>query len=390
MSTSFRQPSSMQPQEQLAIIVPVVVGYVAHFVSIGAADASAFAPAPRMIAVAILLGVIYLLFLLRQRAFFARFPSPGATALFFIAQLTLLLMIQLLMAIEHQGGIWLVSLPLAQPAVERLSPGWRWPVYVSIVAGVALPLGVRFGDWGGASARALLFSPALIFVVIFTRLRLSEQAARERAEQLAAQVEELATMRERNRLAREIHDTLGHYLTAVYVQLEAARAVMASQPENSAVAMKRAQDLTQKGLAALRQSVSALRASATEKWSLPEAIAALIEETDTEGAAIDLEVQGEPRAIESQAKLTLYRVAQEGLTNARKHAHASHVDLTLDYGDSDAVKLTVEDDGVGSSQTSVEGFGLVGIRERVQMLGGEVAVVTVPGQGFAISVAVPA
>ena len=217
-----------------------------------------------------------------------------------------------------------------------------------------------------------------------------QQAARERAEQLAAQVEELATVRERNRLAREIHDTLGHYLTAVHVQLEAAQAVMASQPENSAVAMKRAQDLTQKGLAAVRQSVSALREPATEKWSLPEAIAALIQETESKGAVIELEVQGEPRAIESQAKLTLYRVAQEGLTNARKHARASHVDLTLDYDDTDAVKLTVEDDGVGSSQTSVEGFGLVGIRERVQMLGGEVAVVTVPGQGFAISVAVPA
>ena len=389
MSTSLRQRSSTQPQEQLVIVVVVVVGYVAHFVSIGASDASAYAPTPLMIAVAVLMGVIYLLFLLRQRAFFARFPSPGATALFFVAQLTLLFMIQLLVAFEHFGGIWLVSLALAPTAVERLSPRWRWPVYASIVAVFALPIGIQFGDWGDALARTLLFIPGFIFVVIFTRLRLSEQAARERAEQLAAQVEELATVRERNRLAREIHDTLGHYLTAVHVQLEAAQAVMASQPENSAVAMKRAQDLTQKGLAAVRQSVSALREPATEKWSLPEAIAALIQETESKGAVIELEVQGEPRAIESQAKLTLYRVAQEGLTNARKHARASRVDLTLDYDDTDTVKLTVKDNGVGSSQTSEEGFGLAGIRERVQMLGGEVAVSTVPGKGFAISIALP-
>jgi len=129
----------MQPQEQLVIVVVVVVGYVAHFVSIGASDASAYAPTPLMIAVAVLMGVIYLLFLLRQRAFFARFPSPGATALFFVAQLTLLFMIQLLVAVEHFGGIWLVSLALAPTAVERLSPRWRWPVYASTIGATRWP-----------------------------------------------------------------------------------------------------------------------------------------------------------------------------------------------------------------------------------------------------------
>ena len=89
-----------------------------------------------------------------------------------------------------------------------------------------------------------------------------------------------------------------------------------------------------------------------------------------------------------EARLTLYRVAQEGLTNVRRHAHASCVDLKLDFSDAAKVRLRIEDDGVGGADTD-KGFGLVGIRERVQMLGGEVFAWGEPGTGFSLEVELP-
>jgi len=99
-------------------------------------------------------------------------------------------------------------------------------------------------------------------------------------------------------------------------------------------------------------------------------------------------VNGAPRPLSPQAGIALYRAAQEGLTNVRKHARASRVDLILDYGDVSSVRLIVRDDGVGAQQTN-GGFGLIGLRERVHYLGGELCIHTTDGQGFALEVRVP-
>ena len=262
---SIRPQSSLEPQVKLGLITAVVVGYVAHFISISTADAGEFPFTLITVVVAIFMGVIYVFVELRQLAYFARFSSKWTTPLFFFTQLMFLLIIQFLLAVELFGGIWLVPLPLVPTVVRRLKPRWRWLIYASIVAVVVLPLGIRFGDWSGAMERALLFSPALLLMTVYSGLLLREQAARERAEQLAAQVDELATLRERNRITHEIHDMLGDYFTAVHVQLEVARAMIASDVNGARGAMERAQDLTRNGLTAVRQSVSTLRDSAREK-----------------------------------------------------------------------------------------------------------------------------
>ena len=100
-------------------------------------------------------------------------------------------------------------------------------------------------------------------------------------------------------------------------------------------------------------------------------------------------VAGTIRPLTPQANLTLYRAAQEALTNVGKHAHASNVDLHLDYRDERLVRLRIKDDGLGSSN-SEGGFGLLGVRERVQQLSGAVRVITDSGQGFALEVELPA
>ena len=213
-------------------------------------------------------------------------------------------------------------------------------------------------------------------------MRLNEQQARERAEQLTAeleeanvqlaayatQAEELAMTQERNRLAREIHDNLGHYLTIVNVQIEAARVVMESDPDRALDAMNKAQELTQKGLARVRESVAALRESPVSNRPLGEAIASLVKEAQSSGIVTEFKVTGEPLTLEHKVALALYRAAQEGLTNVRKHARASRVDVLLDY-QPDQVRLEVRDNGVGAAETA-GGFGLLGIRERMQLLGG--------------------
>jgi len=189
-------------------------------------------------------------------------------------------------------------------------------------------------------------------------------------------------------LAREIHDNLGHYLTIVNVQIEAAKVTLTSDPKRALESLNKAQDLAQKGLASVRESVSTLRASPVENRSLDDAISALVAETQTTDISTNFKVLGESHAVDEKVALALYRVVQEGLTNIRKHANASHVDIELDFSHPEKIRLSVRDDGAGAADTS-GGFGLVGIRERVQLLGGTFKVETQVGKGFRLEVNVP-
>uniref|UniRef100_UPI0035B4AC3F sensor histidine kinase n=1 Tax=Promineifilum sp. TaxID=2664178 RepID=UPI0035B4AC3F len=144
-----------------------------------------------------------------------------------------------------------------------------------------------------------------------------------------------------------------------------------------------------------RHSVSALRESPLGRRALPETIAALVAETQAAGIVAELAVDGPPRPLDPRVELTLYRAAQEGLTNVRKHAHASRADLRLDYRDPASVSLTVSDNGPGlggapaGDEEAGGGFGLLGLRERARQLGGQVETATAPGEGFTLIVALP-
>ncbi|MBZ0290842.1 MAG: sensor histidine kinase, partial [Anaerolineae bacterium] len=204
----------------------------------------------------------------------------------------------------------------------------------------------------------------------------------------AAQAEELATLRERNRLAREIHDNLGHYLTAVNMQIEAAMAVLSTDQERTLQALVKAQTLTKEGLSEIRRSISALRANPIENRALHEALLLLVEEHRAAGNVVEFEVVGDIRPCSAALEMTFYRIAQEGLTNIRKHAKAARADLTLSYSHPRCVRLTLRDDGVGSSEPD-GGFGLLGIRERVHLLGGTLNIQTSLGHGFTLQVELP-
>ncbi|GAA5110322.1 sensor histidine kinase [Pseudonocardia adelaidensis] len=248
-------------------------------------------------------------------------------------------------------------------------------------------------SWQAALREGVGLFASVVFAAVITELLQREQQLRrelaEAHEQLrdyAAQAERLATAQERNRVARDIHDGLGHSLTVVQMQVKAARAVLSTDPAKADDVLAKAQHQSEEALGAVRRSVRALR-EPRSTGPLPEALGALAEEASAAGLPTRLQVSGTQRPLRDDAREALYRAAQEGLTNVRKHARADRADLLLDYGES-AVRVAVRDDGVGTGDGQ-PGFGLVGLRERAALLGGRLRVESAPGAGCTLTMEVP-
>jgi signal transduction histidine kinase len=327
-------------------------------------------------------------------AWVKRKASVRISLLYFAIQITLAATIIFLLS---SGAIFLIMLPLAGQSAAVLPFRWTVVVCLATLLILIVPLAIRAGPLPAVIV-GLIYFAALVFVVVFVQVATNERNARAEVERLAAElreandklreyaakVEELATTKERNRLAREIHDSLGHYLTVINVQLEAARAVLDVDAERAREVLSKAQALTQDGLNEVRRSVATLRTSPTENRPLTQILSSLADECHATGIATQFVIKGEQRLLSPQAELTLYRTAQEGLTNVRKHAQATSAKLTIDYLGGN-VLLLIEDDGVGCVLSN-EGFGLLGIRERVQLLGGKVCIRTAAGEGFKLEV----
>ncbi len=349
-----------------------------------------------------ILFTLSVLFALVGTIGFERIPRSGKPFIALAYFAVQIMLASLIMSVSQAPGPGrILMLPLAAQAAAILPRRWTVLVCVAVMIAAVAPDAAASG-WQATLPSAATYLAGVIFVVGFTHIARSEERARAEVERLAAelreandklreyalQVEELATTQERNRLAREIHDGLGHYLTAISMQLQAARAVWDSDPARAADALGKAQTLTREALTDVRRSVAALRASPTADRTLAQALSTLVEESRAAGLQTELTTQGTQRTLSPQTELALYRTVQEGLTNIRKHAHATRADLVLDFTAPDCVRLTVYDDGAGAANTN-GGFGLVGLRERVQFLGGEVCIETEAGQGFTLEVQVP-
>lgn len=248
-------------------------------------------------------------------------------------------------------------------------------------------------SWQAALREGTGLFAAVVFAAVITELLQREQQLRrdlaeahERLRDHAAQAERLATAQERNRVARDIHDELGHSLTVVQMQVKAARAVLPADPTKADEVLEKAQQQSEEALGAVRRSVRALR-EPRATGPLPDALRTLAEESSAAGVPTRLDVSGTQRPLADDAREALYRAAQEGLTNVRKHAHAGRAELLLDY-DETAVRVTVRDDGVGTGDGAA-GFGLVGLRERAALLGGRLRVESAPGAGCTLTMEVP-
>jgi two-component system NarL family sensor kinase len=209
---------------------------------------------------------------------------------------------------------------------------------------------------------------------------------------------EAAQTEERNRLAREIHDTIAQDFTAIAFQLEAADALLFQQvePERVRKNVAAALDLARKGLEEARRSVFDLRAAPLEGRTLREALTALTAEANAKNPPTVSFFSAAPIAepLPSAVEVGLYRIAEEALQNALRHSAAAHVTIRLEALP-DKIRLTVLDDGRGfdlegdSHERASGRFGLVGMRERTRLLGGGFHVESTPGTGTRITAELP-
>jgi signal transduction histidine kinase len=239
----------------------------------------------------------------------------------------------------------------------------------------------------------LMFAVGLTLTIAMAAAAAQEQRLRIRLEQshqqlrvYADQVADLSTAAERNRVARDIHDSLGHHLTTIAVLVENARAFRERDPAAADEALREAHRSTRQALDDVRQSVRTLRAGAPA-FRLSSALSELVRQVGAGRPSISLQVGGDESGYDESTLMTLYRAAQEGLTNARRHAQASTVTVNLAL-DATGAQLVVADDGCGLL-SGQNGFGLLGMRERVELAGGRVDVHSAPGTGTELSVTIP-
>jgi signal transduction histidine kinase len=221
------------------------------------------------------------------------------------------------------------------------------------------------------------------------RAELIAQLAETRA-QLAVVSREAGALAERERLSREIHDTLAQGFTSVLLLLEAARPALAGAP-SAAAYVEQAQDTARENLAEARSLVAALAPPDLAGTSLPEALRGLVERVGSDsGPAAELAITGTPRRLPTEHEVALLRMAQESLTNVRRHAGATRVEVALVY-ETDRVSLRVSDDGKGFDPAAPQqGYGLAGIRARAHGIGGAATIETAPGAGVVVRIDVPA
>lgn len=296
----------------------------------------------------------------------------------------------------------MILLPVVAHAAMLLDQDWALITNVAMFLTYVLSTWAYSHDLGHVWAGVPILFVVQVFILIFTQMAMTELRARENLEKLARelaeanrqlsdyaeQVHDLSVAQERNRFAREIHDGLGHYLTTINMQLNAAQAMAKIDPKKTEKMLQKAQEMTSEALDDVRNSVFALRKDTLPIESLVERIQKLITDTNVPGAKVKFKVSGVPRDLTPQADLTIYRTAQEGINNAQKHAQATMINCNLDYQQESVVEFLIEDNGVGA-ENSDEGFGLIGIQERVRLMKGEVLIDSSPGEGFRIRIRIP-
>ncbi len=248
----------------------------------------------------------------------------------------------------------------------------------------------------------MIFIVAMLLIMMLARLIKRESSQRQRLQalnnelnasnqQLKASTEQLAEMaviNERNRLARDIHDGLGHHLAAVSIQLEMGIKLYEKDPNATFKAMNAAKIAAKEALNDVRNSVQTLRES-DDQFELEPAIKLLIERFQTENLDIKFKVDGDESDYSQMSRMVLYRAVQEGLTNAHKHAAASRVSLWLQFKNEQA-HLRIVDNGTGfNAEEQSRGMGLQGIRERVAKLGGSFTIDSRQSEGTVLDILIP-
>lgn len=213
------------------------------------------------------------------------------------------------------------------------------------------------------------------------RSRSDLEKAYQKLIEVSKEREQLAAAEERSRLARELHDTLAHTLTAVIVSLEAGKKIIGKEPVKALAEISKSQEQARKGLDEVRLTVKALRPADLENLHFKTALKGLARDYHGSGVNIRYDL-GENHELPPSLQTTLYRIIQESITNSIRHGQASNITVRLQL-DERNIQLEVEDDGRGCDNL-IEGYGLQGIRERVAAFGGKVWFKNLKGGGFLV------
>ena len=270
-------------------------------------------------------------------------------------------------------------------------------------AGLAFGIGITAivahndpnGGIGNFVFSSLVFTIAWTIGFMVSRKFHEVEIARERARRAEREREErsrLAVSDERARIARELHDVVGHSVSVMTVQASAARRLLRPHQDKEREALLVVEQTGREALAEMRRLVGVLKrpeeAPALAPQPSLEQIERLVEQTREAGLPVDLRVEGEPVQLPAGLDLTAYRLVQEGLTNTLKHSGASKAEVVVSYGDGQ-VELTISDDGPGGAGGESGGHGLVGMRERVSVYGGELEAGPREGGGFRLRARLP-
>jgi signal transduction histidine kinase len=349
--------------------------------------------------------------------------SPGApsTSLWFAIPAVAVLMLPLFTRRRFPFGApaayWLLAAALSFvdgvliPSIESLFPvglasaallgnlrdaRQAWTGLAIVLAGITT---VVYNIPGHATAELILIPVdfGIAWAAGFALRMRGEQA--EAAEVRATQAERereaasrVAVAEERARIARELHDIVAHAVSVMVLQIGAVRHKLPQTLEEDKDALRGVEQAGRSALAEMRRLLGAMRQDGQELELTPQpgldGLDSLLAEVGRAGLPVQLHQAGDrfplPRAID----LSAYRIIQEGLTNALKHAHASHADVTVHYG-SNELQIEIRDDGRGTATTDGLGHGLVGMRERVKIYGGEMTTGTASGGGFVLSTRLP-
>jgi signal transduction histidine kinase len=265
-----------------------------------------------------------------------------------------------------------------------------------VLAGAAI---VAYND-PAHEAGDLIFTPLLFAIGWATGFAMRGRAEQaEAAEMRAAHAERereaaarIAVAEERARIARELHDIVAHAVSVMVLQVGAVRHKLSDAPGEDREALDRVERTGRTALAEMRRLLSAMRADGDDVAFAPQSglghLGDLADQVNRAGLPVRLHIDGEAHPLPHALDVSAYRIVQEGLTNALKHARATQADVTVRYG-SDELYIEIRDDGIGVSGDDGHGYGLVGISERVKIYGGEMSADTSSGGGFVLRARLP-
>ncbi len=377
----------------LAFAIVVLASYFAMFSALKT-------PNIFRLSVMVLLGIAYISIGIYGYSFCLRRNRSQLTILYFLVQVILGSMIVFLG--EGSGFSAILLLPLAGHAVVLTSGYWLYFLNGVIVLGYVFAVRAYSGSWSDVMSTLPAIIAGLIYIMIFTQMALDEENSRQKAEKLyeelevanirllkyANEIEEMATIQERNRLAREIHDGLGHYLTTILIQLQAAEAILPKDREKALESIRKACSQSKLALIDVRQSVSAFRFDDLKPEEVDQMLLRALKPCEWIGIQSAYREIGDKKPLSGIVLSTLFRIAQETVNNTCKYSGAKNYIFTVNYNQEDKMRILIDDDGVGAENFE-GGFGLIGLRERIELLNGELFIKSTKDEGFHLEIILP-